>query len=188
MKKYVKKLMAAVLAGVMVLSLAACASQKAPAEETTKQETAAQETTAQEETKPASTMAAMIVSIPQGDPFLQLCYAGLVQLAEEYDIEPKIIEALDKSEYSEQIRAMAEAGANPIYCVWDDLATEAVNIAAEFPNTKFINVDCYVTGDLDNVKTIVVEPQQASFVAGVVAANTTKTGGQPRYQEIPRWL
>lgn len=158
MKKYVKKLMAAVLAGVMVLSLAACASQKAPAEETTKQETAAQETTAQEETKPASTMAAMIVSIPQGDPFLQLCYAGLVQLAEEYDIEPKIIEALDKSEYSEQIRAMAEAGANPIYCVWDDLATEAVNIAAEFPNTKFINVDCYVTGDLDNVKTIVVEP------------------------------
>ena len=92
MKKYVKKLMAAVLAGVMVLSLAACASQKAPAEETTKQETAAQETTsqenasqettAQEETKPASTMAAMIVSIPQGDPFLQLCYAGLVQLAE----------------------------------------------------------------------------------------------------------
>ena len=186
MKKYVKKLMAAVLAGVMVLSLVACASQKAPAEETTKQETAAQETTsqenasqettAQEETKPASAMAAMIVSIPQGDPFLQLCYAGLVQLAEEYDIEPKIIEALDKSEYSEQIRAMAEAGANPIYCVWDDLATEAVNIAAEFPNTKFINVDCYVTGDLDNVKTIVVEPQQASFVAGVVAANTTKTG------------
>ena len=101
MKKYVKKLMAAVLAGVMVLSLAACASQKAPAEETTSQENASQETTAQEETKPASTMAAMIVSIPQGDPFLQLCYAGLVQLAEEYDIEPKIIEALDKSEYSE---------------------------------------------------------------------------------------
>lgn len=30
MKKYVKKLMAAVLAGVMVLSLVACASQKAP--------------------------------------------------------------------------------------------------------------------------------------------------------------
>ena len=186
MKKYVKKLMAAVLVGVMVLGLAACA-QKTPAQETTKQETAAQETTsqettsqettAQEETKATeSTMAAMIVSIPQGDPFLQLCYAGVVQLSEEYGIEAKIIEALDKSEYSEQIRAMAEAGANPIYCVWDDLATEAVNIAAEFPDTKFINVDCYVTGDLDNTKTIVVEPQQASFVAGVVAANTTKTG------------
>ena len=165
MKKHVKKLIAAVLAGVMVLGLAACASQKQPAQETASQETASQETTAQEQTPAVkSTMAAMIVSIPQGDPFLQLCYAGLVQLAEEYDIEPKIIEALDKSEYSEQIRAMAEAGANPIYCVWDDLATEAVNIAAEFPNTKFINVDCYVTGDLDNVKTIVVEPQQASFV------------------------
>lgn len=177
MKKHVKKLIAAVLAGVMVLGLAACASQKQPAQETASQETASQETTAQEQTPAVkSTMAAMIVSIPQGDPFLQLCYAGVVQLADEYGIEPKIIEALDKSEYSEQIRAMAEAGANPIYCVWDDLATEAVNLAAEFPNTKFINVDCYVTSDLDNLKTIVVEPQQASFIAGVVAAETTKTG------------
>jgi basic membrane protein A len=71
---------------------------------------------------------------------------------------------------------MAEAGANPIYCVWDDVATEAVNLAEEFPNTKFINVDCYVTGESENIKTIVVEPQQATFIAGVVAAHTTETG------------
>ena len=103
MKKYVKKLIAAVLAGVMVLGLAACASQKQPAQETASQETASQETTAQEQTPAVkSTMAAMIVSIPQGDPFLQLCYAGVVQLADEYGIEPKIIEALDKSEYSDR--------------------------------------------------------------------------------------
>ena len=76
----------------------------------------------------------------------------------------------------DQARAMAEAGANPIYCVWDDLATEAVKLAAEFPDTKFINVDCYVTGEDANIKTIVVEPQQATFIAGVVAANSTETG------------
>ncbi len=122
-----------------------------------------------------SEMAAMIISIAQGDPFLVLAYDGVEQLGEEYGVETKIIEALDKSEYSEQIRAMAEAGANPIYVVWDDLAAEAIKIAPDFPDTKFIVVDCYVTSELENVKTIVVEPQEAAFIAGVVAANTTET-------------
>jgi len=168
-----KKFVAMMLAAVMVLGLVACgAKEEAPAEEPAVEE----EAPAEEEAKVESTMAAMIVSIPQGDPFLQLCFAGVQQLAEEYGVEAKIIEALEKSEYSEQVRAMAEAGANPIYCVWDDLATEAVKLAAEFPDTKFINVDCYVTGEDANIKTIVVEPQQATFIAGVVAANSTETG------------
>ena len=124
----------------------------------------------------ASTMAAMIINFPQGDPFLDLAYDGVEKLGEEYGIETKVIEALEKSEYSEQVRAMAEAGADPIYVVWDDLATEAIKIAPEFPDTDFIVVDCYATSDLDNVKTIVVEPQEASFIAGVVAANSSETG------------
>ena len=178
MKKYFKKAVATMMAAVLVLGLVACGSKEEPkAEEpAAEEEEAVEEEAVEEEAKVESTMAAMIVSIPQGDPFLQLCFAGVEQLAAEYGVEAKIIEALEKSEYSEQVRAMAEAGANPIYCVWDDLATEAVKLAEEFPETKFINVDCYVTGEQDNIKTIVVEPQQATFIAGVVAANTTETG------------
>lgn len=118
---------------------------------------------------------AMIIPIAQGDPFISLTYKGIEKLGKEKGIETKIIEALDKSEYSEQIRAMAEAGANPLYVIWDDLAAEAIKIAPEFPNTSFIIIDTYATTDLKNVKTIVVEPQEASFIAGVVAARTTKT-------------
>ena len=168
-----RKFLAVAMAIIFVFGLAACGSSDETSESTTGQET---EATVASEAKVDSTMVAMIVSIPQGDTFLQLCIDGVNQLAEEYGIEAKVIEALDKSEYSEEIRAMAEAGANPIYCVWDDLATEAVNLAEEFPDTKFINVDCYVTGETDNVKTIVVEPEQATFIAGVVAASTTETG------------
>ena len=120
-------------------------------------------------------LAAMIISIPQGDPFLALTIAGMEQMGQEMGIETKVIEALDKSEYSEQVRAMAEAGANPIYVVWDDLANEAVAIAEEFPDTKFVIVDCYIDPGFDNVKTIVVEPQEASFIAGFVASRTTET-------------
>jgi basic membrane protein A len=123
----------------------------------------------------AKTMA-MIVSIPQGDPFLALAYSGVKKLGAEKSAEPKIIEALDKSEYREQVRAMAEVGANPVYIVWDDLAAEAFAIADQFPDTKFIAVDTYANEPHPNVKTIVVEPQEASFIAGYVASKTTKTG------------
>jgi basic membrane protein A len=119
-------------------------------------------------------VAAMIVSIPQGDPFLTLAFSGVKKLAAEKFIEAKIIEALDKSEYREQVRAMAETGANPIYVVWDDLAVEAFAIADQFPNTMFIAVDTYAHESHPNVKTIVVEPQEASFIAGYVAAKNTQ--------------
>lgn len=164
MKKSWKKMIALAMATVMTMGLLSGCGGKETAQDTAAADNAA-----------GSEMAAMIISIAQGDPFLTLAYQGVEQLGEEYGIETKIIEALDKSEYSEQIRAMAEVGANPIYVVWDDLAAEAVKIAPEFPDTKFIIVDCYLTEDLDNVKTIVVEPQEAAFVAGVVAANTTET-------------
>jgi basic membrane protein A len=123
----------------------------------------------------ANTMA-MIVSIPQGDPFLTLAYSGVRKLGAEKSVDPKIIEALDKSEYREQVRAMAEVEANPIYVVWDDLAVEAFAIADQFPSIKFIAVDTYANEAHPNVKTIVVEPQEASFIAGYVASKTTKTG------------
>lgn len=121
-------------------------------------------------------MIAMIVPIPQGDPFITLCIDGMDKLGKDVGAQTKVIEALDKSEYSEQIRAMAEIGANPIYTLWDDLATEVLKIAPDFPKTDFIVVDCYVSDpNSKNVKSIVVEPVQASFIAGFVAAKTTKT-------------
>lgn len=120
-------------------------------------------------------MMTMIVAIPQGDPFLTLAFSGVKKLGAEKSVEAKIIEALDKSEYREQVRAMAETGANPVYVVWDDLAAEAFAIADQFPDIKFIAVDTYANEAHPNVKTIVVEPQEASFIAGYVAAKTTKT-------------
>jgi len=119
--------------------------------------------------------AAMIISIPKGDPFLNLAYSGLEKLGKDKGIKTKIIEALDKSEYAEQIRSMAELGTNPIYVVWDDLGAAALEVAPDFPDTKFIILDAYVITNLKNVKTVVVEPGEASFIAGFVAANTTKT-------------
>ena len=119
--------------------------------------------------------AVMIVDSPIGDPFIDLAYSGLEQLGKDRNINTKIIEALDKSEYVEQVRAVAEMGANPILVLWDNLGAAVLEVAPDFPDTKFIIGDAYVETDLENVKSIVVEPQEASFIAGFVAAKTTET-------------
>lgn len=119
--------------------------------------------------------AVMIVEIPKGDPFIELAFSGLEQLGKDKGIDVRIIEALDKSEHEEQIRAMAELGANPIYVLWDNLGAAVLEVAPDFPDTKFIIADAYVETDLENVKTVVVEPQEASFIAGFVAAKTSET-------------
>ena len=119
--------------------------------------------------------AAMIVQIPAGDPFIELAYEGVKQLGEKYNMDTKIIEALDKSEHVEQIRGMAKMGANPIYVLWDELGEAVIEVAPSYPDTKFIIADAYVESDLPNVSTIVVEPFESSFIAGYVAAKTSET-------------
>jgi basic membrane protein A len=128
-----------------------------------------------QETAEQKKEAVMIVEIPKGDPFIDLAYSGLEQLGEDKGIDVKIIEALDKSEHEEQIRAMAELGSNPIYVLWDNLGAAVLEVAPDFPDTKFIIADAYVNTDLENVKTVVVEPQEASFIAGFVAAKMSNS-------------
>lgn len=118
---------------------------------------------------------ALIMNQPLGDPFADLVYSGLEKLQNERDVKVKLIESLDKSEYVEQVRAMADLGYNPVMVLWEDLAAAAIEVAPDYPDTNFIILDCYTTTELKNVQTVVMEPQEASFIAGFVAAKTTKT-------------
>lgn len=120
----------------------------------------------------------LIISQPQGEPFANMVYGGLEKLKEEKgeSLEINLIESLDKGEHKEQVRAAAEMGSDPVMVMWDDLANAALEVAPEFPDTKFIILDSYVNADLPNVQTVVIEPQESSFIAGVVAALNTETG------------
>lgn len=119
-------------------------------------------------------MMALLIPAPVGDPFIALSVRGLEKLADEYGVELKIIETLDKSEHEEQVKALAKMGANPIYTMWGDLSEAAVKLAPEFPDTSFILCDVYMETDEPNVSSVVVEPFEASFIAGYIAANTTE--------------
>ena len=75
----------------------------------------------------------LISEAPAGVPFTDLTWTGFEQIEQEYGATVKLIEALDKAEYSEQIRAMAEMGANPIYTMFDTVNEVAIELAPEYP-------------------------------------------------------
>lgn len=118
----------------------------------------------------------LLIPSPEGDPFISLCIKGLQRLADEEGATLKVVETVDKAEYEDQTRAMAEMGANPVYTMWGDLSEIADRIAPEYPDTDFILCDVYMETDEPNVSSVAVDPSQSAFIAGVVAANNTEVG------------
>lgn len=118
---------------------------------------------------------AMITPYGAGNSFDDLAFKGLQDAQKQLGVQIKLVEARDKAEYPVQIRGMAELGYDVIIGLHDYLAKDMIAIAKEFPKTKFVLLDSYITEKLPNYKAVAMEPQEGSFVAGVVAARATKT-------------
>ena len=88
----------------------------------------------------------LLIPSPVGDPFIALCVKGLQRLADEEGAELKIVETLDKAEYEDQVRAMADMGYNPVYTMWGDLSEIALRLAPEYKDTDFVRIKR--TGDV----------------------------------------
>jgi len=165
MKKLVFTLSIALVLGLLLSSCAPVTpSKETPVEE--------EEVVAAKPTK-----IVLIVSQPKGEPFADLVDSGMMKLKEEMgdNLDYRLVESLEKAEMVEQVRAAAEMGADPVMVLWDDLSNAVLEVAPDFPDTKFITLDSYVNAELPNLKTVIIEPQEASFIAGVVAGKTTET-------------
>lgn len=170
-----RKIFAAVLCLALSVSILLSGCSKAPTSSESGETTAASgvESPADQK-KEGSKVIGLLIPSPVGDPFIALCVKGLQRLADEEGAELKIIETLDKAEYEDQVRAMAEMGANPVYTMWGDLSEIALRLAPEYKDINFVLCDVYMETSGDNVSSVSVDPTESSFIAGVVAANNTE--------------
>lgn len=183
-----KKITAVLLTMALAVScLAGCGSKpetpKASAGSVGEQEASAQDAQPEAGTEAPETEAApegggktigLLVPATVGDPFIALSIKGLDRLAGEQGATLRTVETLDSAEYEDQVRAMAEMGANPVYLMWGDLSEIALRLAPEYPDTNFVLCDVDMETDEPNVSSVSVDPSEAAFIAGVVAANTTE--------------
>ena len=72
------------------------------------------------------------------------------------------------------LRRFAEAGNNPIVMAGFSFANALTTVAADYPDTKFVIIDMVV--DAPNVRSVVFNEHEGSYLVGMLAAMASKSG------------
>ncbi|MGA0850493.1 MAG: BMP family lipoprotein [Candidatus Nanopelagicaceae bacterium] len=111
--------------------------------------------------------------------FNQLAYIGVKPLLDK-DKSLKLVESQDNptatdDQRAERLRLMAKRGANPIVVVGFTYATALAKVAKEYPKVQWGIVDDSSV-KAKNVQSIVFKEEEGSYLVGLAAAMTTKSG------------
>src|SRR5271163_4193691 len=101
-------------------------------------------------------------------------FNGATKFKKESGVDFRDIEIQSDAQREQVLRKFAKDGFSPIMTVGFAWATATGKVASEFPGTKFGIID----GDVDqpNVQSIKFREEEGSFLVGVIAAQTSKTG------------
>ncbi|MGM7669482.1 BMP family lipoprotein [Microbacterium sp. A93] len=119
--------------------------------------------------------------------FNQSSYEGLMTAEKEFGIETLEAESTSPSDFAPNVNSMLQADCNMIIGVGFLLGDTIKPVANDNPETHFMGVDVTDPEFPDNVKRLIYDTAQGSFMAGYLAAGTTETGKVATYggAEIP---
>ena len=101
-------------------------------------------------------------------------YQGLKRAEKELGVTTKTVEAPDNSAYESLQRAFAEKKFDLIVAIGFHQLDAVKANAARFPDQKFLLVD--EDAKMPNVRSVMFEEQEGSFLVGALAALHSKTG------------
>ena len=171
--------LAAALSGLAAVALAATACGSAPESGT---ESGAEGGTQSEGATPsgdASDFKACMVAAVGGlddKSFNQSGYEGLKRAEKELGVQIAVSETFSDADYVPQIGNMVSEGCDLVFGVsWE--ASEAVHAAAaSHPDVHFALVDDVADAEVENVKGLVFNTAEATYLAGYAAAAMTTSG------------
>ncbi|MEM8570505.1 MAG: BMP family ABC transporter substrate-binding protein [Pseudomonadota bacterium] len=100
--------------------------------------------------------------------FNQASYEGAERFSEETGIEYRDFELQNDAQREQALRRFAQRGYDPVVVAGFSNASAMESVAAEFPDTRFVIVDAVV--DLPNVRSVVFNEHEGSYLVGVLAA------------------
>ncbi|MBS1301331.1 BMP family ABC transporter substrate-binding protein [Loktanella sp. SALINAS62] len=106
--------------------------------------------------------------------FNESAFNGATRWAEETGGTFAEVELQSDAQREQALRRFAESGANPIVMAGFSFATPLGDIAADYPDTDFVIIDAVV--DAPNVKSVVFNEEQGSYLVGMMAALASETG------------
>ncbi len=106
--------------------------------------------------------------------FNEAAYGGAQRWVEETGGSYIETELQSEAQREQNMRKMAERGANPIVVLGFANASTLEKVAPDYPDTKFAIVDMVV--DAPNVRSIVYREDEGSYLVGMLAAMASKSG------------
>ena len=106
--------------------------------------------------------------------FNSSAYQGATEAKQKLGIFLKFTEAADDNAYESLLRAFAQRDFDLIIGIGFAQKEAVKKVAAQFPDRHFAIVDSEV--DLPNVRSLLFEEQEGSYLVGAIAAMTSKTG------------
>lgn len=107
--------------------------------------------------------------------FNEAAFNGAERYAEETGNSYRDIEIQSEAQREQALRRFAEAGFNPIITTGFAIANIMGEVAQDYPETKFVNVDGFLPEVPDNVLLINFQEHQGSYLVGMMAAMATES-------------
>lgn len=108
--------------------------------------------------------------------FNQSSYEGLKKAEADLGIKVNQVESKTNNDFEPNLRAMVTAGCDLTLTIGFLLGDATKKQAEANPDSHFAIVDYSYNPAISNVKPIIYDTAQAAFLAGYLAAGTTKTG------------
>lgn len=106
--------------------------------------------------------------------FNEAAYRGLLQYKKDTGKPALEFEVSNETQREQALRRMAERGANPIIATGFSQGASVEKVAKEFPKINFTVIDTEVKRP--NVQSVLFKEQEGSFLVGMIAALSSKTG------------
>ena len=119
--------------------------------------------------------------------FNQMAWQGIKKYGKEYKLSKGVggydyFEAATPSDYEPVMEQAVNAKFNTVIAAGFEYAKAIQNTAEKYPDKKFVIIDSQAKGK--NVVSVMTKSQEASFLAGVAAAKTSKTGKNQSIQPM----
>ncbi|SCI33464.1 MULTISPECIES: BMP family lipoprotein [unclassified Romboutsia] len=109
------------------------------------------------------------------ESFNQSAWEGLQQAQKDFNIEIKVIESKQASEYISNIESLVDEDMDLVIGVGNTMKDDIETQAKNYPEQQFAIIDETYDKIPENVTPILFKENEATFLAGVIAGKTTNT-------------
>ena len=107
--------------------------------------------------------------------FNQSAWEGALKASEELGVEVSYLESNSDADYMQNIETSIDQGNDLVVGVGFQVGDAILEAAKAYPEQKFVAIDSTYEEELDNLRSITFNEQEAGYLTGLIAGKMTKT-------------